>query len=43
MTNQRVGIEPLEDKLLDRYQHMYVREIDLRRRTRPLVCSVPHK
>ena len=43
MTNQRVGIEPLEDKLLDLYQHMYVREIDLRRRTRPLVCSVPQE
>lgn len=41
LAGEQVGIEKLEDKLLVRYRHMYVREIDLRtRQTRALVCRV---
>ena len=37
---EAVGIEELEDKLLVRYRHMYVREINLRTRQTALVCRV---
>ena len=41
LTKRRVGIEILDGKILVRYRHMYVREIDLRtRQTRALVCLV---
>ncbi len=41
LAGEAVGIEELEDKLLVRYRHMYVREINLRtRQTRALVCRV---
>ena len=41
LAHEPVGIEELEDTLLVRYRHMYVREIDLRtRQTRALVCRV---
>ncbi len=44
LAEEQVGIESFEDKILVRYRHMYVREIDLRRRrTRALVCSVPQE
>ena len=41
LAHEWVGIEELEDKLLVRYRHMYIREINLRtRQTRALVCRV---
>ena len=41
LAGEAVGIEELEEKLLVRYRHRYVREINLRtRQTRALVCRV---
>ena len=41
LAKRRVAIEVLDGKILVRYRHMYVREIDLRtRQTRALVCRV---
>ncbi len=41
LAEEWVGIEELEDTLLVRYRHMYIREIDLRtRQTRALVWRV---
>ena len=41
LAREWVGIEELKDKLLVRYRHMYVREIDLpTRQTKTLVWRV---
>jgi len=41
LAKEWVGVEEVEDKLLVRYRHMYIREIDLRtRQTRALVWRV---